>query len=26
MGRAMIAVACNGYAKPILESEDINSL
>jgi uncharacterized protein YbjT (DUF2867 family) len=26
MGRAMIAVARNGYAKPALESEDINSL
>jgi len=26
MGRAMIAVARYGYAKPVLESEDINSL
>ena len=26
MGRAMIAVARNGYSKPVLESEDINSL
>ena len=26
MGRAMISVARNGYPKPVLESEDINSL
>jgi uncharacterized protein YbjT (DUF2867 family) len=26
MGRAMISVAHHGYAKPVLESEDINSL
>jgi len=26
MGRAMIKVACDGYPKPVLESEDINSL